>query len=445
MMEITLSTEHMFMIRSALLSEPDFERCAVLFASQVIREDGSTRLLVREVDLPDDEDYTSRSVVNAELNPAFVARISKKAKNENLSLIFVHSHPGDTFPQFSPVDDIGEQKLADFLAIRAPNRIHAALVISRGGMRARGLGMTTEVRIITLGNRREIMFDPFDAEGVNIEQFDRQIRAFGSEGQRTIEKLTIGVVGIGGTGSVLVEQLMHLGVKRFILVDPDVIDLSNLNRVVGARKSDVGRPKIEVAERNIRNFSPEANIKTIRGDITHERYALSLLNADFLFGCTDSHGSRAVLQQIAYQYLIPCIDMGSTITTDQGEVTGIYGRIQLLSPGCACLTCCNLLDPEQVRRDMMSESERANDPYIVGAHEPAPAVISINSTVVSLAVTMFMATVTSVPSDGRYLLYNGKSSVLKKLHADQQTNCYICSKRGTYGRGGLQRLYARMD
>ncbi len=55
------------------------------------------------------------------------------------------------------------------------------------------------------------------------------------------------------------------------------------------------------------------------------------------------------------------------------------GRVQLLSPGLACLTCGGLLDGNEVRRDMMSEGERKQDPYLVGAREPAPSVISLNA------------------------------------------------------------------
>jgi Dinucleotide-utilizing enzymes involved in molybdopterin and thiamine biosynthesis family 2 len=445
MNEITLSESHVEAMQRALFSDSSTERCALFLASQVEKSDGSIRLLVRDIWIPADDDYSTRTPTAVELIPEFVARISKRARAENLSLIFVHSHPGDAFPNFSPVDDAGEVRMAAFLAHRIPGRFHAAVVVSKGGLRARALGFNEEFRVVRLGNTRDVLFDPLDDQSALNEQFDRQIRAFGAQGQRAIEALCVGIVGLGGTGSLLVEQLMHLGVRKFILIDPDVVELTNLNRVVGAHHGDVGVSKVEVAARAIRCFAPDTEVTMVEGDMTHEHYARRLFDADFLFGCTDSHGSRAVLQQISYQYLIPCIDMGSTITASKGGVTGIYGRVQWLAPNQACLTCSNLLDAEQVRRDMMSKAERNLDPYIVGAHEPAPAVIAINGTVVSLAATMFMATVAGIPSDGRYLLYNGKNSSLRKLHATPQPNCYICSPQGTYARGDALRLYARID
>ena len=126
--------------------------------------------------------------------------------------------------------------------------------------------------------------------------------------------------------------------------------------------------------------------------------AEEIADTDFVFCCTDSHGSRAVLNQTAYQYLVPAIDMGVAIITQKGQITDIAGRSQMLAPGLGCLMCGDLLNPEAIRVDLLTDFERAADPYIVGAHEPAPAVISVNATISSISVTMFLAAVTGIPS-----------------------------------------------
>ncbi len=167
------------------------------------------------------------------------------------------------------------------------------------------------------------------------------------------------------------------------------------------------------------------------------------MNADLIFGCTDSHGSRAVLQQIAYQYMIPFIDMGVTITVTDGCISHIFGRVQLLSPGLACFTCDGLLDANEVRRDMMTPFERQADPYIQGVREPAPAVISINGTVTSLAITMMLSVVTAIPVRARHLLYNAMASTLRAARAQPKPDCYICSRSGSFARGDSWPLFAR--
>jgi molybdopterin-synthase adenylyltransferase len=124
---------------------------------------------------------------------------------------------------------------------------------------------------------------------------------------------------------------------------------------------------------------------------------------------------------------------------------GMHGRAQALAPGLPCLTCCELLDFEEVRLDMMNPEERRRDPYIQGAQEPAPAVISINGTITSIAMTMFLAMTVGVPSGGRHILYDVRSPSLRVVSFARNPNCYICSSRGVLARGDSQPLFTRDD
>lgn len=442
MMEIVIAEADYTTIKSELCAE-DAEKCAILFAAQTARRDGTLRLLVREIQWPISADYSRRGRLEAELTPDFVARITKRARREKSAVVFVHSHPGTAPPHFSVIDDEGEELLSAFLVHRHPGLIHAALVISQGGARARRLGRNEEIRIISVGSRRELIFDPSaDAPSLS-KHFDRQVRAFGIEGQHALERLRIAIVGLGGTGSIVAQQLVHLGVRDFMLIDPDVVEPTNLNRIPNAFSADIGKPKTEIAARYIRQVAKDSNIQCIEADVVETKIARALTEADLLFGCTDSHGSRAVIQQVAYQYLIPYIDMGVTLIARKGAMTHVYGRVQLLAPGLACLTCSALLDPEQVRRDMLTSFERQADPYIQGDREPAPAVMSLNGTVSSLAVTMLLAVVAGVPTQARHVLYNAITSVMRTVRSTPQADCYVCSRKGAFARGDSWPLFAR--
>jgi molybdopterin/thiamine biosynthesis adenylyltransferase len=408
MMELLLAAEDYSAIK-AQLTDGETEKCAILFASQTARSDGTVRLLVRQIQWPTLADYTRRGKLEAELSPEFVARITKIARREKSALVFVHSHPGLEAPHFSVIDDEGEKHLAAFLAHRHPDQAHMAVVVSIGGVRARRLGMSEEVSIVSAGAQRQVVFDSDSGQSLISERYDRQVRAFGPSGQRELQRLRVAIVGLGGTGSLVAQQLVHLGVRDFILVDPDVLEATNLNRVSHAFPEDVGKPKVEIAARYIRSVAKDSKVNCIEGDVIQSKTARQLVNADIFFGCTDSHGSRAVMQQVAYQYMIPYIDLGVTLIAKEGLMAHVYGRVQLLSPGLACFTCSNLLDPNEVRRDMMTAFERQADPYIQGDREHAPAVMSLNATVASLAVTMLIAVVTDVPVAARYLLYNALS------------------------------------
>jgi molybdopterin-synthase adenylyltransferase len=107
----------------------------------------------------------------------------------------------------------------------------------------------------------------------------------------------------------------------------------------------------------------------------------------------------------------------------------------MLAPGLPCLACTGALDGDQIRREMMSPDQRAADPYIVGAHEPQPAVMSLNSTVSSLAATMFMAAVTAVPAHARFQLYDGVRGTVRPTSANVHDRCIVCSREGAFAKG----------
>lgn len=422
------------------------EACVVLFTRALSRPERGARLLEVAAVIPGEADYQRRSSYEAELRPAFVASVTKRAAQHRLGVVFVHSHPEADPLRFSPTDDAGEGHLADFLHRRVPTATHCSVVIGPQRLIGRIVGSQEPIRIIEVGARRRVLAEgSLVPNGSPLEEYDRQVRLLGAEGQRRIGELRIAIVGVGGTGSVVAQELAHLGVTHFLLIDPDVIEPTNLNRVVGATLDDVGKAKVDVAKGSIRRINAHTMVNATRGDIMRSSVARQATEVDLIFGCTDSHGSRSVLQQIAYQYLIPCIDMGSTIVVQDGAISHIHGRVQLLAPGLPCLTCSELLDPNEVRRDMMTAFERRSDPYIVGAAEPAPAVMSLNATVASLGVTMFLSVVAGLPGDARNVLYDAIGSSLRKLAPRPNPECFICSSAGALAQGDEVPLLARKD
>jgi len=135
--------------------------------------------------------------------------------------------------------------------------------------------------------------------------------------------------------------------------------------------------------------------------------------------------------------------MGVSIVVQENHVKHVTGRVQMLSPGLGCLTCANILDPDIVRYDLMTSYERKRDPYFVGLSVPEPAVISFNSTIASLAITMFLSATTGIPSFARYQIYNGIDGTVRSISFTQDPTCIVCSRRGALGRGNEWILPAR--
>jgi molybdopterin/thiamine biosynthesis adenylyltransferase len=418
----------------------EFETCAVGFATPVDGGAGGERYIVSSIRKVPSEAYVARSATHATLSPDLVVDVANQSRRENKRVVFLHTHVGANAPlTFSKVDDQGEQSLVEYLGRRSPGT-HFSAVVTSSGIVARRLGTADMTTVLIVGlNRRSTSVVALDASST----YDRQVRAFGSAGQAILEEMSIAIVGLGGTGSVVAQQLAHLGVKNFVLVDPDHVERTNLNRLIGASQEDVGVTKVEVAESNVRSILGGATCVSAEGDVVDEIIATRLIGVDFIFCCTDSIASRAVINQIAYQYFVPCIDMGVSIGARNGKVEHITGRVQMLSPGLGCLMCGDLLDGEQIRREMLSEEQRVRDPYITGAREPQPAVVSINSTMSSLAISMFLSAVTELPGQVRMQLYDGIRGTVRPTIAAKGENCLVCSSAGALGKGHLWDLPVR--
>jgi hypothetical protein len=188
-----------------------------------------------------------------------------------------------------------------------------------------------------------------------------------------------------------------------------------------------------VASRAAARARPGIAISAIEGSVLDERVARLLLDCDFVVCCTDSHGSRAVLNQLAYQYRVPMIDVGVRIDARDGLVTAMSTRVQMLAEGLACLNCHPLLDPTAVRRDLLLD--KSSDRYIVGAAEPQPAVISLNAATSSTAVSMFLSAVIGFPGDARHLVGRPIDGSVRPVVASQNPTCIVCAPENALARG----------
>lgn len=422
--------------RSRLLASDD-ETAAIILSRAVRTADGWRLLVADIIDAPPDA-YAKRGRDHIELRPEFLAVALKRARLEQFSVTLAHTHPfpGSVAPSYA--DKRGEAVLLPTVFGRVDGIPHARMIVGPDNASAALFqDPASEEQLAILQVGRDVRrFDGLeDRPVVDLDRFDRQVRAFGAEGQQILGSLRVGIVGLGGTGSAVAQQLAYLGVKQFVLIDPDLVETTNLNRVIGAVQNDVGKPKVDVAAAAIRKIVPAASIEAVCDTAILHSVLRKLLGVDLFFGCTDSHGSRAVMSQFAYQYFVPCIDMGVRVDVRDGRVEQITGRVQMLGPGLPCLICADLLDPEQVRRDLMTDSERQRDPYIVGSAVAQPAVVSLNSTVASLAVTMFASAVTGLPDRARHQIVRFETGVVRAIGGEQVPDCVVCSRAGALGRG----------
>ncbi|MGE3474516.1 MAG: ThiF family adenylyltransferase [Rhodospirillaceae bacterium] len=201
-------------------------------------------------------------------------------------------------------------------------------------------------------------------------------------GEHSVERLAaakVAIVGLGGGGSHIAQQLAHLGVGHYRLFDPQHIDSSNLNRLVTATAQDVEREayKADILERTIKAIRPWADV--IRVKNTWQTAQEQLRDAHVIFGCVDGFSAREALERTARRFLVPYIDIGMSVT----NVTGGYavgGQVIVSMPGRACMRCIGFLTDERLKRE--------EDNY--GAAGGVPQVVWSNGVLASTAVGAFV-------------------------------------------------------
>ena len=235
------------------------------------------------------------------------------------------------------------------------------------------------------------------------ERFKRQ-SFLGTDSDKVLSDCTAGLVGLGGGGSHVAQQLAHLGLGKFLLIDPDRVEETNLNRLVGATAKDATKhsKKTLVMRRLIRRINPTASMELVSKN-WQECHQL-LRGCDAIFGSLDTYRDRYELEVTARRYLIPYIDIGMDVHSD-GDQFSVSGQVILSMPGALCMRCLGFLRDELLAKE-------AED---YGAAGERPQVVWANGVLASAAVGLFTQLFTPWrrgAATSPYLEYDGNAQTI---------------------------------
>ena len=377
----------------------DIETACVMLARHVETPGGDVRLLARELHWVPDDAYLLRDATAMRIaSHGYVPALAVAEADQSVP-IWLHTHPGSgSSPRPSKHDESVDEELADLFRLRAGSPLYGAIVVARTGGRLCFTGhiesdnRRTEIdRLWVTGRRFTLVQNWLHATTPTPDQFDRNIRAFGGEIQKVLGDLHVAIVGCGGTGSAVIEQLVRLGVRHLRLFDPKTLTAGHLTRVYGSFLKDVGEPKVDVSAAHVGRIAPDAEVMTTQAKITLESTAKLLIDADVVFGCTDDNAGRLVLSRIASYLLTPVIDCGVLLSSGSGgQLVGIDGRVTVLAPGAACLVCRNRIDLQRAAAEMLAPDEYrrlANEGYAPALSGAEPAVVAFTTQVAAAAVS----------------------------------------------------------
>ncbi|TVV74340.1 HesA/MoeB/ThiF family protein [Sphingomonas solaris] len=283
----------------------------------------------------------------------------------------------------------------------------------------------------------------------------RQDLAFGPKLGRYLRGLRVGVVGCGATGSATAMLLARLGVGQLALFDDDIVDVTNLNRLHGARRADADamRPKVDVLTREITELGLGVRTVSFRGWVGDPAARDALKACDVVFGCTDDHDGRLLLNRFAYFYLVPVIDMGLAIRpAGDGRIAELGGRVTVLAPTGQCLICRKVVDAETARDEALKRvspeefERRKREAYVRGGGEPAPAVVTFTTATACMAVDELIQGLTDFRGSGWRWHGVRRFDLLadRRPGAEQDEHCPVCSGTDYWGRGDMQPFLDRI-
>lgn len=455
-LDIVLLEPHETTLRELLYRANGSEAAAyILFGKAEIGSDPwsgkqRTRLISHEVIPIAADDMVSSSSMHVTWSTKGFMKLLGLAQHRGLVAGLVHTHPNaEAF--FSDQDDRNEAELARTAFNK--DRLGLASLVFGGdnAIAGRLWGSPAEAMeassISVIGNKVSIRRTKQD--NVETAFLARQSLLFGPSFNPIIRELRVGIVGCGGTGSAVASLLTRLGVGYLALIDNDTIDITNLNRVHGARTSDLlsDQAKVDILAREIEAADLGTQVVARKSWVGDASLRDLLRSCDVLFGCTDDHQGRLTLNRLAHYYGIPVIDVGLRMRSARNDANyDMTGRVSTIKPGSPCLMCLGVVNihraaEEGLRHNDPGEFERRKaEAYVDGGGDPAPAVVTFTTSIACAAVDELIQGLTAFR--GNTGMTHNRIRRFDRVEDRAMTclpiqSCPVCGSESTWGRGDV--------
>ncbi len=231
----------------------------------------------------------------------------------------------------------------------------------------------------------------------------------GEEASQLLKEIRILIVGLGGLGSFVAMELAYLGAENLILVDNDRVSRSNLNRQVLYGTYDVGKSKVLVAARKLKQINPFLKIETFDSRLSKTNGSYLVEKADVVIDCTDNFESKRLLNRLCYSKKKALIS---------GAVGGWEGWVASFpffkeEESIPCLECLFPGDLETLREI----SETSN-----------PTLITTVAAVANFQTTEFLKLITQKGEnlEGKTLIVDMKNYQCVPVKLNKNPQCPVC-------------------
>lgn len=334
------------------------------------RRSGETLVLTAVAIDPPRQGELDPRVSHVAIQEPYSLRIALEAERHEFAVGVVHSHPMACLPIASVIDDDMDHYYAEYLVGFTGGRPYPSLILSEidGEVVVSGRVWFDDqwlpvTRCVVEGAAQRLWVGREVSRDLPMNEA-RTARINSSFGRRAAQRIRngcIAVVGASGTGSPAIEVLARAGVGCLIVIDPDTVEESNLERLHGGFSQHVEHrsSKVEIAREHIASIDSSIRFEGYVGRVPQAEVVDALARADVILGCTDKQHSRLALSEIAFRYLVPVIDCGVSLEGKDGRITA--QTIQLVHFACdsPCAVCRDMISWQRISQELMGEAERA--------------------------------------------------------------------------------------
>ena len=338
---------------------------------------GNNRLTAILADLILPKDGEVHLHGNVSFEGRYITRGIREAKKREAGLALLHSHPSAGWQDLSSLDVAAERDEVAYPAQATGKPLLGMTIGADGYWSARIwerefnqiVGTWCHKVRVPAPNQYRIYWKPTALEGLRNTRLKRRtIDTWGIGTQRNIENLRIGIVGVGSVGAIVAEALARMGLAEITLIDPDHIEIHNLDRFLYGTRSAVGDLKVSRAETQIRRHSTakDLQVRAIPHGVEYENAYREALGCDLIVSCVDRPVARDVLNYVAMAHLIPIIEGGVAVETHPGtrDFVSARWRSHLVVPGNACIRCTGQYTSSDVLQEL--DGSLDNPSYLAG-------------------------------------------------------------------------------
>ena len=289
---------------------------------------------------------------NASFEGKYLTRAIREAKHKHAGLAIMHSHPGTGWQDLSHADILAERDIVAYQVQGTKRPLVGLTIGSDGYWSARFWSRIGDQMVLQWCDKVRVPRRPryqidrkpsFDPRKNQRPMLQRTVETWGVGFQKGIEELRIGIVGLGSVGAIVAEAMARIGVSRLTLVDPDRLELHNLDRFIYGRSDRIGELKVELVKRECLKNATRKNIdiRAVPHGIECVESYRHALDCDLLLSCVDRPVPRDVLNYVAISNVIPVIDAGIAVDLDPKNqlFESARWRAHIVLPGNACLRC----------------------------------------------------------------------------------------------------------